>query len=427
MKTVAHYCQKCLAANPLGRESCARCGTRLMLIVEPPAARFEASGNVAGLAHEEHLLERVSALENMLLRMAERMERALDLMFQQARNAQYEQALVKTLIEALSEAKVIDANEVDARWNERCRMYAAEFERADRFKHLRAGILAAYRGTDKNVFTQCVEAGIIHLTKNETLQGVRELERAAALAISNTPLHSYLGRYFFLDGKPSLARDYLQRAFTHDPAHAARLSLLLGVACADDGALEQASELLNTYTLQHDASFAAHYSLGKIFAATERWPAALVEFKKALAARPSPEANYVVGCVYYQLDRNRMAERHLRKALSMDEHYAAAAYALGLVLLRAKNQAAARKALAHACALEPSNSLYRAASRSLANSKKTNELLVPLRQLFGTGGRATKKGLVTGGDARLAKLVREDALQDAAHEVVNSEPEDSAK
>ena len=29
--TISHYCQKCLAPNPLGQEFCARCGTRLMI------------------------------------------------------------------------------------------------------------------------------------------------------------------------------------------------------------------------------------------------------------------------------------------------------------------------------------------------------------------------------------------------------------
>src|SRR5437016_6250803 len=30
MSQVAHYCQKCLAANSLGQEFCTRCGTRLL-------------------------------------------------------------------------------------------------------------------------------------------------------------------------------------------------------------------------------------------------------------------------------------------------------------------------------------------------------------------------------------------------------------
>jgi hypothetical protein len=76
MPSVSHYCQKCLAANSLGQEFCGRCGTRLMLIVEPLAARYDAAD--AGAPNEEHLLERISALENRLERLSEKVDRALD-------------------------------------------------------------------------------------------------------------------------------------------------------------------------------------------------------------------------------------------------------------------------------------------------------------------------------------------------------------
>ena len=76
MSSVLHYCQKCLAANPLGQEFCTRCGTRLMIIVEPLSARYDAA-DAAG-SSEEHLLERISALENRLERLTEKVERALE-------------------------------------------------------------------------------------------------------------------------------------------------------------------------------------------------------------------------------------------------------------------------------------------------------------------------------------------------------------
>ncbi|HEX8922986.1 MAG TPA: hypothetical protein VF766_16040, partial [Pyrinomonadaceae bacterium] len=89
-KSIKHYCQKCLAGNPLGQELCLRCGTRLMLIVEPPAARYEDSGLAA--THEEHLLERISALENRLMRLTEKLEQTLDLMLRQARSSYQDHA-----------------------------------------------------------------------------------------------------------------------------------------------------------------------------------------------------------------------------------------------------------------------------------------------------------------------------------------------
>ena len=47
-----------------------------MIIVEPLGARFDAADVAA--SSEEHLLERISALENRLERLTEKVERALD-------------------------------------------------------------------------------------------------------------------------------------------------------------------------------------------------------------------------------------------------------------------------------------------------------------------------------------------------------------
>ncbi|MBA2705902.1 MAG: hypothetical protein H0U60_18855 [Blastocatellia bacterium] len=47
-----------------------------MIIVEPLGARYDAAD--AGGPSEEHLLERISALENRLERLTEKVERALD-------------------------------------------------------------------------------------------------------------------------------------------------------------------------------------------------------------------------------------------------------------------------------------------------------------------------------------------------------------
>src|SRR6266513_2907881 len=57
MSQVLHYCQRCLAANPLGQEFCARCGTRLMIVVEPNSSRFDTGP--ASLYTDEHRLERI--------------------------------------------------------------------------------------------------------------------------------------------------------------------------------------------------------------------------------------------------------------------------------------------------------------------------------------------------------------------------------
>src|SRR5690349_24324474 len=107
---ISHYCQKCLAANPLGQEFCACCGTRLMIIVEPNSARFEAGP--ASLSSDEHLLERISAAENRVARLAERLERSLDLLLRYAQNAYFDRSLIRALVSLLTEDGVVETEQI---------------------------------------------------------------------------------------------------------------------------------------------------------------------------------------------------------------------------------------------------------------------------------------------------------------------------
>src|SRR4029079_17878904 len=102
---ISHSCQKCLAANPLGQEFCARCGTRLMIVVEPSSLRFEVGSG--GLSTDEHLLERISAAENRVARLADRLERSLDLLLRYAQNAYFDRSLMRALVSLLTDNGVL--------------------------------------------------------------------------------------------------------------------------------------------------------------------------------------------------------------------------------------------------------------------------------------------------------------------------------
>jgi tetratricopeptide (TPR) repeat protein len=403
-KSIKHYCQKCLAGNPLGQELCGRCGTRLMLVVEPPAARYEEGGLIA--THEEHLLERVSALENRLLRMTEKLEQTLDLLLRQAKNSYHDHALIDTIITVLAEAGTLDAVKLNNLWRERCRQDTMEQETAARYKQLRTKIISAYRGTEQTVFEQCVNEGFNLLGEKETARGIRALERAAALHPGNAELHSLIGEHFFEANKNTLARDYLERALAADSKNEkARLSL--GLACGDGGEVERAKKLLKDSIRLAGTSFAAHYGLGRLLIVEKKWAEALKEFKSALAVRPSPEAHYVVGCVYYQLKRFRMAARHLRKAIDADEIYTEAFYMLGLALSRLGEADAARAAFQVVSEAEANEPHYRSSARRIL---RTGELPAHPK-IFGINVNVTK-GLITGGDRRLARVMREDAVSE---------------
>jgi tetratricopeptide (TPR) repeat protein len=401
MRTVSHYCQKCLAANPLGQELCGRCGTRLMLVVEPPTARFEDGGLVA--SHEEHLLERISALENRFMRLTDKLEQSLNLMLKQARSVYFDHTLLDTLIEVLNEAGSFDAVRLNKLWRERCQKDNVESEETARREQVRLKIIAAYSGAEHTTFEQFVNEGIDLLNKNETGDGIRMLERCAAFDPNNAALNAFLGAHFFAAGQNTLSRNYLERAILANPK-SEEIRLLLGVLCADAGEVVRARSLLKSFIKYIGESFAARYGLGRLLMTENKWAETLKEFKRALTARPSPESHYAVGCVNYQLGRYRVAARHLRQAVELDAAYIEAHYALGITLLRVGDEDEARAELLAACETEIENSPFAVEARRVLRTGK-----LPVNPKFWGTSRGSK-GLITGGDQRLAEAVRQDAL-----------------
>jgi tetratricopeptide (TPR) repeat protein len=397
MSQVAHYCQKCLAANALGQDFCTRCGTRLMIIVEPPAARYEILDT--GPSGEEHLLERISALENSLARMTERLERGLDLLLRQAQNSYFDRAMVKALVALLSEDGIVEGQRLERLWNDRCQKDAEEQEESARREELRMKILSNDCGENRLAFEQLVNEGFLFIEDGQLERGIRALQRAAEKSDANAPLLAFVGEHFFKAGKTRRAQGYLARAYEIAPDDI-RVSLLLGLSCADEGETERAKHLLSSATRLGGPSFAAHYGLGRLFIAEQNWQKALREFKRALATRPSPEAHYALACLYYQLCRDSLAARHLRKATEMDAGYGEALYLLGLTYQRLGQENLAREAFERVGKLEP---LKNAASRRAA---REHPEIAPLFQMQ----PANSRRIITGSDRRLAEALRRDAL-----------------
>src|SRR4030081_3654485 len=195
MSQVVHYCQKCLAANPLGQDFCSRCGTRLMIIVEPSAARYELADS--GSSNEEHLLERISALENRLARLTEKLERGLDLLLRQAQNSHFDRALVKSLVAVLTEDGLVQGERLEHLWIERCQKDAEEQLQSERREELRLKILASYHRRENVAFEQCVNEGFLFIDDQQLSRGIPSLQRAAEMARDNVPLLYFVGELFF--------------------------------------------------------------------------------------------------------------------------------------------------------------------------------------------------------------------------------------
>lgn len=377
-----------------------------MIVVEPTSLRYEVG--TTGVSTDEHLLERISAAENRVARLAERLERSLDLLLRYAQNAYFDRSLLRALINLLADDGVVQTERLERLWTERCQHDATEQEETVHRDELRLRILARGDATaeapNTKAFEELVNEGFLLIEDRQVRQGITKLQCAAEMSDENAALNLFIGEHFFRRGKSKLARLYLAKAHAALPDDL-RISLLLGLTCADDGEVELAKHLLSNANARGGSSFAGHYGLGWLFVAEKNWRRALGEFKRALTVRPSPEAHYVLGCVYYELNRDTLAVRHLRKATKMDASYSEAFSLLAQVYERMGRKELAQQAL------------EKASVPGVLNTSQTESISggVPARvrkptSLFHVRKSGTPR-LMAGVDKRIAEALREDALQ----------------
>ena len=395
------FCQRWKTGNELGQDLCARCGTRLMLLVENSSARFEERATAGGM--EEHLLERVTAIENNISRLIDKLEQMAELMLKGSRSAYFDHALLETLLTVLTESGVVDRRKLEAAWRERSGSDEALADLKRRRRELCEKIVEEYKGDEREEFARVVAEGFDEHAKGRVKEGVRILVRASEMAEKNAPLDIFLGQHFLEEGFVRRARMHFASALVADSGNP-MLLLLLGLACGESGDVEEARVLLRAAVTRLGPNFASYCALGLLSAVQSDWKDALGEFKSARAARECPEAHYLVGLAQYNLGRFAAARAALKRAVKLDEKYGAARYLLGLTQLKLGEREAAAGSFESAVAAEPRVQLYRAASRKRASASR----LEPPKP-FGEGARGRRRFL-TGGDARLAALLRKEAL-----------------
>lgn len=396
MKSLACYCQKCRKANQPGEENCANCGTPLMLVVVPPSIKHESVWHEYS---EEHLLERISNLELRLMQVTDRLSKVLDLMLRQSQTLQREHLLVETLVEALETAKIIEGGQVTEIWKNRQKAEAKRFADNEQRERARDSALAKTGGTKLDLFTHLVKEGFQLIEQGEEANGLRTLERAAAMSPENFPLLAFIGEHYFRADKRREAAAYLEKTFLLEPKDA-KNALLLGLILADEGEFERAKILLDE--CRNKFGFAAYFPLGMICAAESDFPGALAAFNQALKTNQSAEILYFVGSAFAEIGEEKKALKKLQAAVEIDADFADAWFMIGAVYLRLDNEKAARESFA--CALSAKDAGAQCHTL-LKNPKKNIDSSINL--LFSRINQ-TGKNLIGGLPQRFVKILREE-------------------
>ncbi|MDR3682470.1 MAG: tetratricopeptide repeat protein [Geothrix sp.] len=109
------YCQNCLAWNPGERETCLKCGTRLLILPGDQTWEDEPE-DTDGEDLEEHLLERITGLEETLRRVETYLETVSDQLGKLERSEVMLRNGLMALVQEMEHNRQLDAHAFSERW-----------------------------------------------------------------------------------------------------------------------------------------------------------------------------------------------------------------------------------------------------------------------------------------------------------------------
>src|SRR6516165_6339568 len=139
------HCQNCTTRNSLDRDFCWKGGSKLL--VPSGAGAFDSAIPFM----DEHVLERISALEYTLNMLTKRIDSMMETVERVAASNFVDHTMIETLTDSLENAG-INLKNLEAEWRRRIDSRILETEEVDRLGNRVQRILDVYRGSDKKQF-----------------------------------------------------------------------------------------------------------------------------------------------------------------------------------------------------------------------------------------------------------------------------------
>lgn len=356
-------CQTCSAYNEDEREFCYRCQNKLLVLSgmtsfeEDEVEDYEEEGD---LSLDEHLLERVSALEEIVKRSAESLRSVVDAVQKHERAIFINQTGLLSVKELLEKKAVLSGEEVVELWESKMGEQMLALEKKQRFTERKDRIMSLFRGEKRERFVQLVMEAEAAIDAFDPERGLKALEESFRLDRDNYELSFFLGETFFNDGNLDRAKSYLERTLEVQPDHF-DAAVFYGVLLHERQDLKGAERWLRRAIQISQESFLPYFSLGAIYARKGKLLRAQKFLEKAIQLEAIPQAFYLLGTIFYEKGQLERAIRSFQGALKLDPDYEEAIYHLGLCYLDRNWNRKAIECFQEALELNPNKMEYQQA------------------------------------------------------------------
>jgi tetratricopeptide (TPR) repeat protein len=383
------FCQACFRANVLDAEYCAHCGQKLLVVsgeyTDDDQEAFESRPEEQ-LSFDEHLLERISILEEVARRTAQGLRQVLGTLHKLEQKMLVCETGVTALRDLLEGRGIFARQEWSEVWEARLDRQLLALEKRDRFAGVKEKIRGLYGGDERARFSLLLDEAEHALFAFDIEKAMRDLEQAAKLDPRNHELSFYLGETCFNEGRAEEALNYFAQVLAQRPDHFESL-VYCGVVCHEQEHTKEAQALLLRAAERYPEAFLPSFCLGAILASSGRLDDAVFFLHRATAVSDAiPQAFYLLGSCHFELGRTAQAIRPLEKAVQRAPTFADAHFLLGLAYLARGWRRKAEGAFQLALRLEPQGlsteeiELILGADQATAADPALTELLAEARE-----------------------------------------------
>jgi tetratricopeptide (TPR) repeat protein len=346
-------CQTCGTFNSDdAAEFCVRCKAKLLVVSGRRAEEEGESGAPDEITLDEHLLERISALEEVVRREGEMIRTLFESLQRLEKSLSVAQTGIVALQETLEQRGVLSPGETADRWQARSEQRLHAVEAKERLLERRDRILAGFAGPDRDGFEQKLREAEMAIVLLDSERGLRLLEDGFRMDRGNADLGFFLAETYFSDGDLDRASHFLKKVLATTPDHYETL-LYSGIVASESGEGRPAEAFLRKAIEIRPEAFLPHFALGGLLARQSKFSEAQQELAIAREIAPLTATRILLGQVHRELGDAARAIEEFEAAAKQDPRSDEAFFQLGIAYLEKNRTRRALEAFESSLAINP--------------------------------------------------------------------------
>jgi tetratricopeptide (TPR) repeat protein len=308
------YCQNCLAWNPGERETCVKCGTRLLILAGDQTWEDEPDEPEGGEDLEEHLLERITGLEETLRRVETYLETVSDQMGKLERSEVMLRNGLMALVQEMEQKRQLDAHAFSQRWEQLVEENLHLISARELFTRYRARILPIARPKSMSQLKRALLETTALLESADLPGAAQRLGQALPLDPKNYELIFTAASLHEAAQNFEEAEGLARKAVGLSPRHFEGWMLLARLLQELPDKVDQAIEALHQASDLRPDDPEPRMMLAELLLEEEDLQGALEAAQEAVARRKDGETLLLLGQVYLARGESALAVPALKEA-----------------------------------------------------------------------------------------------------------------